>query len=210
MSRLTIALVALAFVAAPPAVLAQQEAGDERVGQGGRIEVPSAGYALTFPEDWIHIRPTEGDTEAILDAVAQLAPGFAPTVEAALAGGLSFSLLAVRDTADGSGSGENCNILDRAADGRPLEVVAASEVEKLDALGDLIASGPDLSFIELSSGRVARIDAGVETLDMAAATSSFILIDANWIHTMTCTAEERPDDAWGSIVGTFELRPTID
>ncbi len=66
----------------------------------------------------------------------------------------------------------------RPQTGRPLEVVAASEVEKLDALGDLIASGPDLSFIELSSGRVARIDAGVETLDMAAETSSFILIDA--------------------------------
>ena len=208
MRRTTVALLSLSLVLMPAASLAQEDVTDETVGLGGRVEVSSAGYAVTLPEDWIHVRPTPGDVDVILDAVAAVAPELGPTVEAALAGGLGFSLLAF----DGNGEGfrQNCNVLDRAADGSSVDLVAATEVMKMDALGDIIASGPALTFIELPSGRTARLDVGIRLPDLQTESTSYVLVDETWIHTMTCTNDVRPADAWYPIAESFEFRPTTD
>jgi len=205
MKRMTSALLALAIAAAPAASLAQEEASGDGVGLGGRIEVSGAGYAVTFPEDWVHIRPTQGDAEVILDEVSRVAPGLAPTIEAALAGGLAFSVLAYGVSTDGFV--ENCNILDRIADGRSIDQVAAGEVTNLEGLGEFIDSGPDLTFIEIPIDRIARIDVGLRLPDTDLESTSYIIVDADWIHTMSCTGDARPTDAWASIVETFELLP---
>jgi hypothetical protein len=208
MKRTTSALLALAIAAAPATSLAQDTASDDGVGMGGRIEVPGAGYAVTFPEDWVHIRPTQGDAEVILDEVSRLAPGLVPTIEGALAGGLAFSVLAYGEPTEGFV--ENCNILDRVADGRSLDLVAAGEVTNLGGLGELIASGPDLTFIEIPIGRIARIDVGLRLPETDLESTSFIIVDTDWIHTLSCTGDMRPTDAWAPIVGTFELLPPLD
>lgn len=200
--RRTTALLALTIVATPATSLAQDDGTDEAVGLGGRVEVPSAGYAVTLPAHWVYVRPTLDDVELIMDEVASIVPAFAPTIETALGGGLGFSLLAFGDAADGFLG--NCNILDRVAEGRPLDVVARSEVSNLVALDEVIVSGPTLMFVQLPFGRVARIDVGIELPEQRVESSSYILVDEAWIHTMSCTDQVRPADAWASIVGTFE------
>ena len=207
-ARAIVALISLAVVAGPAASLAQEATADDPVGLGGRVLLSNAGYALTLPQDWLYIRPNQADVDVILDEVAAVVPEYGPTVEAALAGGLGVSLVAFGDRTEGLP--ESCNILDRAADGRSVDAIAQEEVAKLGALADIVASGPDLTFIELLAGRVARIDVGLRLPEIDAESTSYILVDEERIHTMTCTDDARPADAWDSIVGTFELVPPTD
>jgi hypothetical protein len=203
-----VALITLALVASPVASLAQEAATDDAVGVGGRVEVPEAGYAATLPPDWLHIRPSRADLDVILQDVDILLPGLGPTVAAALAGGLRVSLIAFAD--DAEGLPESCNILDRAADGRPLDAIAQDELAKLSALSDIIASGPDLAFVDLSAGRTARLDVGLRLPEIEAESSTYIFVDQDWIHTLTCTDDVRPDDAWARIIETLEPLPATD
>jgi hypothetical protein len=207
-ARTIAALVSVAVVAGPAATFAQEAITDDAVGLGGRVEISNAGYALTLPQDWLYIRPTRADLDVILDEVDAVMPELGPAVGAALAGGLGVSLIAFGGHSEGLP--ESCNILDRAAAGRSVDAIALEEMAKLGALGDIIASGPDLTFVELPAGRAARIDVGLRLPEIDADSTTYILVDENWIHTMTCTDDVRPDDAWESIVGTFELVPPTD
>ena len=122
-----VTLWAVVSAAVPAAALAQEAPADTPVGLGGRVEVVTAGYALTWPESWLYIRPTQADLDAVRDGVDALAPELVPAVEAALAGGLGVSLIAFGDQSDGLP--ESCNVLDRAADGRSVETIAQEDLE---------------------------------------------------------------------------------
>lgn len=208
MRRTTVAFMVLASVAIPATSVAQEASPDDAVGIGGRVEVPEAGYALTLPPDWLHIRPTRADMDVILAQVETIVPDLGPAVEAALAGGLGLSLIAFGD--DNEGLPGSCTVLDRAADGRSVDAIAAEEVTKLGALAEIIVSGPEVALIELPAGRTARLDVGLRLPEIEVESSTYILVDRDWIHVLTCTDDVRPDDAWAGIVETFEPVPPTD
>lgn len=208
MRRVMVAFSALALVVMPVTALAQETTDDDAVGIGGRVEIPEAGYALTLPPDWLHIRPTRADLDAILAEVDTIVPELGPAVEAALAGGLGLSLIAFGG--DTEGLPGSCTVLDRAADGRSVDAIADEEVTKLGALAEIIASGPEVTLIELPAGRTARLDVGLRLPDIEVESSTYILVDRDWVHVLTCTDDVRPDDAWAGIVETFEPAPPTD
>ena len=188
----------------PATALGQASDLDEAVGLGGRVVVAEAGYALTLPDDWVHIRPSDSDVGSITAEVYRTVPDLGPTIEAALGGGLSFSLLAFDSELDATFS-ENCNMLDRPSGGAAIEAIGADELSKLAALGDLLAGEPALTFVELSFGRVGRLDLGLQLPEFDTASTSYLLTDGTWVHTLTCTDLVRPDDAWLRIVERFEF-----
>ena len=191
-------------LAAPLTAVAQDISLDGPVGLGGRVEVAEAGYAVTLPQGWLHIRPSDSDVDTIVEQVAGVVPELGPTIAQALAGGLGFSLLAF-DSEVQAGFTENCNVLDRLSDSLSIDDIGAEEVAKLDGFGDLIVGEPELSFVALPSGRAARLDLNLQLPEFVTASTSYLLTDGVWIHTLTCTDLVRPDDGWLSIVQTFEL-----
>jgi hypothetical protein len=40
------------------------------VGIGGRVEVESSGFAMTFPTDWVWARPSDARTDVLVDRLA--------------------------------------------------------------------------------------------------------------------------------------------
>ena len=208
-TRLAIPLVlaSLLGISAAGPSLAQEE-GPPEPGLGGRIELPDAGFALTVPDDWVAIVPSSADIDVIIENLGTIDPEMATTVENALAGGVGFSLLAFGDIDDDSGFRENCNVIDGASDGASLAVIVESEAAAFADLGDRLASGPDVSMLQLPSGEVARIDYGLTYPTLETAHAAYYFIDGETLHLLTCTNVERAEDDWLSIAETFETLPT--
>ena len=207
-TRLAIPLVLASLVgisAAAPA-LAQEE-GPPESGLGGRIELPEAGFALTVPDDWVAIVPSSADIDVIIENLGTIDPEMATTVENALAGGVGFSLLAFGDVDADSGFRENCNVIDGAADGVSLGVIVESEAAAFADLGDRLASGPDVSMLQLPAGEVARIDYGLTYPTLETAHAAYYFSDGATLHLLTCTDTERAEDDWLSIAETYETLP---
>ncbi|MFV2063993.1 MAG: hypothetical protein ACC726_10840 [Chloroflexota bacterium] len=195
------------LVATPAGAAAQSAETDDAIGLGGRVVVVDAGYALTLPEDWIHVRPSGSDLSVIVEEARRIAPELGPTIAATLAGGLGFSLLAYDSEFDPAFT-ENCNMLDRPSEGRSIDAIGADEFAKLASFGDLMVDEPELTFIELPSGRAARLDLGLRLPDFDTASTSYLMTDGVWVHTLTCTDLVRPDDAWLPIAQTVEFLAT--
>lgn len=199
----------IAALLAPSAALAQSSPTGEVLSLGGRVEVPEAGFAVTLPDGWVSLRPSRDDIGVILDEVEAQLPELGQTIEVALGSGLAFSLLALDSGSDPTFT-QNCNVLDRPADGLTIDAVGADELGKLAAFADIIIDGPELTFVELPSGRAARLDLGLRLPAFDTASTSYVFIDETWVHTMTCTDLVRPDDGWLSIAESIELLPAAD
>ena len=185
-----------------------QEPGATDAVLGGRIELPEAGYALTVPDDWVAIGPSLEDIDDIVETLEAIDPELATTVEDALAGGgVGFSLLAFGHLDAERGFRENCNVIDGAADGTSLSVIAAGEAAAFAEMGDRLASGPDVSMLELPAGKVARIDYGLRYPNLDTAHAAYYFSDGTTLHLLTCTGLERAEDDWLSIAETFEILP---
>ena len=184
-----------------------QEQSPGVTGLGGRIELPAAGYALTVPDDWVAIAPSLEDIDAVVDTLSTFDPELATTVENALAGGVGFSLLAFGDFDAESGFRENCNVIDGLADGTSLGTIARSEADAFAELGDRLASGPDVTMLELPAGEVARIDYGLQYPNLETAHAAYYFTDGATLHLLTCTHVERAEDDWLGIAETFEILP---
>jgi hypothetical protein len=184
-----------------------QEQSPAVTGLGGRIELPAAGYALTVPDDWVAIAPLLEDIDAIVDTLETIDPELATTVENALAGGVGFSLLAFGDYDAESGFRENCNVIDGGWEGTSLAALARIEADAFAEMGDRIASGPDVTMLQLPAGEVARIDYGLQYPNLETAHAAYYFVDGATLHLLTCTNVERAEDDWLSIAETFEILP---
>ena len=205
MRNLTGAILSACMIATVPAtVVAQLIELDEPVGLGGRVEILEAGYAITLPDEWLYVRPSDSTVDALVEEVVSVVPDLGPAIDAALASGLGFSFLAFNSVVDDDFT-ENCNVLDRPSEGLSIDAIGASEIEKLEGFADIIVSGPELSVVELPSGRAIKIDLGLRLPEFDTASTSYLLTDLVWVHTLTCTDLSRPEDAWLSIAETFEL-----
>ncbi len=185
--------------------LLAQEPESGPVGQGGRVEVAEAGYALTVPDEWVTVLPSAEDAGAITDALSDIDPDLAATAEAALASGVGFSLLLFGALDAESEFRENCNVIDSASDGMSLELGVAAAEDALSEMGDQLASGPDITMLELPAGEVARIDYGLQYPGLETAHAAYYFIDGSTFHLLTCTSVERAEDDWLSIAETFEF-----
>ena len=191
-------------IAAP--ALAQEES-PAAPGLGGRIELPAAGYALTVPDDWVAIAPSLEDIDVIVDTLSTFDPELATTVQVALAGGVGFSLLAFGDFDADSGFRENCNVIDGVSDGTSLAAIARSEADAFTEMGDRLASGPEVTMLQLPAGEVARIDYGLQYPNLETAHAAYYFTDGATLHLLTCTNVERAEDDWLGIAETFERLP---
>lgn len=208
--RLTILLVlaSLLGVGSSGPLLAQEtetELGEGPVVSGGRVEVPSAGYAITVPEDWVAIHPTGEDAAAIADALRGIDPELATTLETALAGDVGFSFLAFGAADEETGFRDNCNVIDYPAGGTSLGLVLAADVAALGSMGDALAGEPVTTTLQLPAGESARLDYALEYPTVQAVFSAYYFTDGSMFHLLTCTGTVRPDDAWLSIAETFEF-----
>lgn len=195
----------LAIGAIGPA--AAQETDPAPVGTGGRVEISDGGYALTFPDDWVYILPSAAGTSAVMDLAAEAVPDLAPVIEAALQQGVAFSLLAFGDADEALGFTENCNVLSVPSGGQTLDLAMAAEVASYGQLGEQLASGPDLTMIELPAGSAARIDYSLRLPAYETLHAAYYLTDGSEFFVLTCTNLERPEDDWLSIAESFELLP---
>jgi hypothetical protein len=191
-------------IAAP--ALAQEES-PAAPGLGGRVELPAAGYALTVPDDWVAIAPSLEHIDVIVDTLSTLDPELATTVQDALAGGVGFSLLAFGDFDADSGFRENCNVIDGVSDGTSLAAIARSEADAFTEMGDRLASGPEVTMLQLPAGEVARIDYGLQYPNLETAHAAYYFTDGATLHLLTCTHVERAEDDWLGIAETFERLP---
>jgi hypothetical protein len=203
-THLSLTLVAVLVLG--QGVAAQSET-DEGIGAGGRIEVREASYAVTIPETWVSIRPSAATVDVILDEIFATLPQLGPTIEAALGSGLGFSLLALTFDPDLTFT-ENCNVLDRPSTGETIEEIGADEIAKLDGFEDLLVNAPTLTFVDLPTGLVAKMDLDLRLPQFDTASTSYIYTDATLVHTLTCTDLARPEDDWLSIAETFEFLAT--
>jgi hypothetical protein len=204
--RLAIPLVLASLLAVGSAVpTLAQEQSPVPTGLGGRIELLAAGYALTVPDDWVAIAPSIEDIDAIVATLSTFDPELATTVENALAGGVGFSLMAFGDLDAATGFRENCNVIDGASDGTSLGVLAASEAAAFAEMGDRLASGPEVTMLELPAGKVARIDYGLRYPNLETAHAAYYFSDGATLHLLTCTGVERAEDDWLSIAEAFEI-----
>lgn len=210
--RSTVSLVAailLGLTASGP-MLAQdveQEPGEEAVVLGGRVEVPSAGYALTVPEDWVAFYPSAEDAAAITDALRGIDPDLATTLETALAEGVGFSFLAFGAGDEETGFRDNCNVIDYPTEGASLDLALATDAAALANMSEALVGDPVTTMIELPAGESARLDYALEYPGVQAVFSAYYFTDGPMFHLMTCTGTERPDDGWLSIAETFEFLP---
>lgn len=176
-------------------------------GIGGRVEVVDSGYALTVPDEWVYVFPTAADASVILEAAGEFAPELSSTIANALAQGVGFSLLILGDVDVERGFTENCNVIDSQAQGISLAMVAAAEAAAAEGFGDLLASSPQITMLQLPAGEAARVDYSLAFPQFETLHAVYYFIDEPDVYSLTCTALERPDDDWLSIAETFEFLP---
>jgi hypothetical protein len=204
--RLTVSLVMASLLGSGASgPLLAQESEREPVGFGGPVEVPEAGYALTAPEGWVTVHPSAEDVSAIADALADIDPDLAATVETALAGEVSFSFSAFGAFDVDSGFRQNCNVIDYPTDGVSLDLAVATDAAAVIAMGDQVVSGPETTMLELPAGESARLDYGLRFPALETVHSAYYFTDSSTFHLLTCTDLVRADDDWLSIAETFEF-----
>ena len=167
LKRLGISLVAASLfsVAMGGPLLAQdgeQETGQEPIVVGGRVEVPSAGYALTVPDGWVAFYPSADDAAAITDALRDIDPDLATTLEDALASGVGFSFLAFGEK-DESGFQDNCNVIDYPTEGASLNMAVAADMAAMGDMGEALVGEPAVEIDRAAGGGVCahRLRTGV-------------------------------------------------
>jgi hypothetical protein len=204
--RLSVSLVAASLLSLSVGVASfAQEPGEPAIGIGGRVEVPDMGYALTAPDGWVSIHPSGDDADAIIEALNEIDPDLAATTESALAGGVSFSFLSFGGFDAETGFRENCNVIDYATEGLPLEVMLEADVASFGDMGDQLASGPEVMILELPAGQIPRLSYGLQYPDLETAHAAYYFSDGLTNHLLTCTSLERPEDDWLSVAETFEF-----
>ena len=206
-ATLLVALVATLLVGATPAVAAEPGDAPDPLTEGGRVEVESAGYALTIPDDWTALVTTEDENDLLLEGVEAAAPDLAPFVEAFLASGAQNILIAMAPPTD-THFLANCNVILQPSAGLTPERAAATTA---DALGDVaaIVSSPTIAEETLPAGETAVIDLSqrIQTPDgaeLVIAQRIYILVGGLTMYVLSCSDLALNDEVWASMARSFD------
>lgn len=172
---------------------------------GERVEVSGSGYVMAAPEGWVTVLPSAEDADRIIDTLRDVDPELATMTENALASGIDFSLLMFAAYDTDRGFRPNCNVIDYASEGRPLEMLVADDVAAFGEMGDRLAIGPEATTLELAAGEVARLDYGLQYPEFDTVHAAYYFSRGETIHLLTCTDVERSEDDWLSVADTFEF-----
>ena len=200
--------------AGPGAAIAQ--APGVPVGVGGRVEVPEAGLAVTFPAGWVWYRTPVIDTRRVMDTYAAVAdPGFADVfedyvlfseddwlAESELFGEEDWFAELVGVSAHPSSGEEGAGPYDRCDVGTSYYESLDDYVEKQlhfwEQYGqELYPEGMDVAELALPAGEAVRLD----TFE----SSEYAVLGGMGVITLYCIGLDVPDDRWLSIAETFEV-----
>jgi len=183
MRRLTVAVVTMSLLGVSGAsAVAAQSPSPSPADVGQRVEVPEAGFALTYPGDW-QIRVDSSSLDS----------GSHPVV-----------------TGRSSGGDETCDVyLYGACSGEPfedcavaLDEFAARMVATYESYEDFEGS-VEQTPIASAAEYAVRLD--IEWTADAAFGTFYVFTDGTVHDTVLCRGSERPDDRWLSIAETFEF-----
>ncbi len=200
MRRFRAALVAACMVALGSSPLSAADAQDP-VGIGGRVVVPEAGYAITFPDAWVWVRRSDVEIGELLVRISDLAG--ADLAEAIreglpLMGHPGFSMMATPYPFD-EDAGQLCRL--GSIPDIPPGPVAETVVSGLEEHGTVKPGTVAVTEMTLPAGKATRFDYG-EELDHA----YYVLVSEDF-YFVYCTAWIPPDDRWVSLAETFEFLP---
>jgi hypothetical protein len=213
----TFLTTSLLAIGSGPAVLAQDELQDYGpVVLGGRIEVPSAGFALEVPEDWYAFDLSHPDLVEVMetfdDTTAMLAPNMAELTLDSLVPDLAdeFPQVAMPFIAFapfwGPTAGEACNMTTEPVPTDSVEFALAGQLPMMRATFDLVGE-LEPRFIDLPAGRVGLLEytqrqAGVE-LDQ----TLYYFLNEERGYALTCADAAQHAERWLSIAESVEFLP---
>jgi len=167
-------------------------------GQGGRVEVPEAGFALTFPEGWTIFEPGTSDFERALARVDI----YREELHTAIAAGARPSGLEVGPPV------EWCTADTMIFPFSPLDAwIKWKEDASLEDIVPFLFGGmddadrPEITYLELPAGQAARMDVSDEATHL----SIYLLREGNTFYRISCAGDEPPDDRWLSIAESFKF-----
>jgi hypothetical protein len=211
MRRLSLALLA-AFLMSVSAVVATAQTSlpsPDIVGVGGRVAVPEYGFALTFPDDWVWVRSSSEDFEAVMaqlgsltssEFVAEHEDGFRKV-------GPGMPLLG-----GALNQGGGCGVVVLGSMELGLDAATADLVARMEAQPDTFPAGTTVSDVALPAGEAKRIDGRQVTEVVEAPTdfSLYLATDGSRSYLIRCAAVSPPDDAWLFVAETFEFLPAAE
>jgi hypothetical protein len=186
MRALTITVLALSMLGMPgAATVSAQEPSPGLSSTGGRVEVPEAAYAVTFPEDWeVATYPMEMGTDSPdgtpIETAYISASGWAP---------------------DGR---TQCSITYKPLGDPPGDPLVALEGSVDYALAHYEGARIETSSLDLPAGPAIRHRFESEW----GAGASYLLSDGFDVFFLACVGKDLPDDRWLSIAESFEFLPT--
>jgi hypothetical protein len=182
---------------------------------GGRIEVPSAGFALEVPEGWYAFDLSAPDLIAETEVFDETTAMLVPTIEALRLENLAPDIAAAEPLVDvplwafapfdGPTAGELCTVLVEPFDSDSLDIFVDGLLlgmqEDMDGSDDY-----QLEYLDLPAGRAAVLErAGVTPVGFEVEMTAFSLLHDGRGYTLECGHLTRQADRWLSIAETFEF-----
>ena len=181
---------------------------------GGRIEVPSAGFALSVPTGWHAFDLSDPGLTAAMatfdETTATLAPHMASLSLENMAPDLTaaYPLVEVPLVAfaplDGPTAGENCIVMVGPSDTDSLDHLVAGVMRGARSMTNL-ARDPEPVFIELPAGRTSVIEYTDAPRDAAGEQTHFILLHDGQMYMLACGDATRHAHRWRSIAESIEF-----
>jgi hypothetical protein len=189
-------VLVMAVMLAGCSPLEQYDLDQRQIASDGRIELPEAGIALAFPDDWmLEARPTTRNVglASVLDPEARdmLVP-----VVAAVPGHRHDHCVVV----------DFAPLVQARPDWSTLDDVVAGFAAMLGS--DPRWLGLDSTIIDLPLGRAGRILRDRAGEAESVSTYVFTQVDA-WLY-LECVAHSVPSEDWRSIAETFEFLPAAE
>ncbi len=224
MRRLTVVFLVLSLmgIGGGSAVTAQSptpEVGTHAgpVVLGGRIEVPSAGFALTVPEGWYAFDLLDPGLGAAMESFDELTAALAPTMASFSVESVAPDLAAAYPLVelplialaplDGPTAGENCNMAVEPIATASLDLMVAAQLLTMRTMVDSTAD-PVPVFVDLPSGRAGMVEyatpypGGGEL-----ARTVYLLLHDGRGYSLTCMDATRHADRWLAIAESIEFLP---
>lgn len=195
-----VVMMSLAGMAGSRAMLAQSPSPDP-VGLGGLVEVPEAGFALTFPEDWVWVRYPVPDADA---AVGSLADVVGPAEADVYRDFVAMAEEAV-PVAGTLGLGrDTCFVQMWEWDLSPGDLAAMLQATmQTDDAYTAVTS----TEVMTRAGETIRLDYRYSSPDASTDQTQYLYPHGptGLVHVLLCAAKDPPADRWLSIAGTFEF-----
>ncbi len=182
---------------------------------GGRIEVPSANFALTLPEGWYAFDLSDPDLIAEMEAFDEMTAALAPRMESLTIENVAPDLAEALPQMSlpfiayapllGPTAGENCNVVVEPSPTESLDLLVSAQMSSMRAMLDLAGDlGPE--FIDVPAGRVGMLEySAANPPGVESEATVFILLHDGHSYALTCTDAERHADRWLSIAESFEF-----